>query len=61
MASMTATAARLIFPRKNAAARIKQRSPVTHFNDLLSGEIHADERLAREDFIIHRRDGLFRL
>ncbi len=30
-----------------------------HFNDLLSGEIHADERLAREDFIIHRRDGLF--
>jgi glutamyl-Q tRNA(Asp) synthetase len=39
--------------------RIKQRSPVTRFNDLLSGEIHADERLAREDFIIHRRDGLF--
>jgi glutamyl/glutaminyl-tRNA synthetase len=34
-------------------------APVTHFNDLLSGEIHADERLAREDFIIHRRDGLF--
>jgi glutamyl-Q tRNA(Asp) synthetase len=39
--------------------RLLQRSPVTHFNDLLSGEIHADERLAREDFIIHRRDGLF--
>lgn len=42
-----------------AAVRIKQHAPVTHFNDLLSGEIHADERLAREDFIIHRRDGLF--
>jgi glutamyl-Q tRNA(Asp) synthetase len=54
---MTATAARLIFP-ENAAVR-KQRSPVTRFYDLLSGEIHADERLAREDFIIHRRDGLF--
>jgi len=32
---------------------------VTRFNDLLSGDIQADERLAREDFIIHRRDGLF--
>jgi glutamyl-Q tRNA(Asp) synthetase len=39
--------------------RLRQRAPVTHFNDLLSGVIHADERLAREDFIIHRRDGLF--
>lgn len=46
-------------PPENAAVRIKQRSPVTRFNDLLSGEILADERLAREDFIIHRRDGLF--
>ena len=44
---------------ENAAVRILQRSPVTRFHDLLSGEIHADERLAREDFIIHRRDGLF--
>jgi glutamyl/glutaminyl-tRNA synthetase len=33
-------------------------APVT-LSRLLSGEIHADERLAREDFIIHRRDGLF--
>ena len=46
-------------PPENAAVRIMQRSPVTRFHDLLSGEIHADERLAREDFIIHRRDGLF--
>ena len=49
----------LNLPPENAAVRIKQRSPVTRFNDLLSGEILADERLAREDFIIHRRDGLF--
>lgn len=49
----------LNLPQENAAVRIKQRAPVTRFTDLLSGEIHADERLAREDFIIHRRDGLF--
>ncbi|WP_336214280.1 tRNA glutamyl-Q(34) synthetase GluQRS [Enterobacter sp. P82] len=49
----------LNLPPENAAVRIKQRSPVTHFNDLLSGKIHADEHLACEDFIIHRRDGLF--
>lgn len=44
---------------ENAAVRIRQRSPVTHFTDLLSGEISANKRLACEDFIIHRRDGLF--
>ncbi len=33
--------------------------PVTQFTDQLRGIIHADEKLAREDFIIHRRDGLF--
>lgn len=42
-----------------AAVRLRQHAPVTHFTDLLSGNIQADERLAREDFIIHRRDGLF--
>lgn len=44
---------------ENAAVRLLQCNPVTHFHDLLRGEIHADKRLAREDFIIHRRDGLF--
>lgn len=44
---------------ESAAIRIKQHHPVTHFYDGLHGEIQADERLAREDFIIHRRDGLF--
>ena len=44
---------------ENAAVRLLQHSPVTHFNDFLLGEIHADKRLANEDFIIHRRDGLF--
>lgn len=44
---------------ENAAVRIKQQHPVLHFNDLLRGNIHTDPELAREDFIIHRRDGLF--
>lgn len=42
-----------------AAVRLKQQHPVTRFHDRLRGDIQADERLAREDFIIHRRDGLF--
>lgn len=44
---------------ENAAVRLIQRAPVTQFTDVLSGTIQADDRLAREDFIIHRRDGLF--
>ena len=49
----------LNLPPENAAVRLLQRAPVTRFHDRLSGEIRADERLACEDFIIHRRDGLF--
>lgn len=44
---------------ENAAVRLIQRHPVLHFHDRLRGELYADENLAREDFIIHRRDGLF--
>jgi glutamyl-Q tRNA(Asp) synthetase len=32
---------------------------VLQFTDRLRGTLVADEPLAREDFIIHRRDGLF--
>lgn len=44
---------------KNAALRLCQEKPVMAFNDLLRGTVTCDPRLAREDFIIHRRDGLF--
>lgn len=44
---------------ENAAVRIKQQHPVMHFHDALRGDIQADPQLASEDFIIHRRDGLF--
>lgn len=43
----------------NAAVRLFQQQPVLHFHDLLRGEVEANAALAREDFIIHRRDGLF--
>lgn len=44
---------------ENAALRLRQTRPVLEFYDQLRGTIVADEPLAREDFIIHRRDGLF--
>ncbi|MTD27322.1 tRNA glutamyl-Q(34) synthetase GluQRS [Erwinia sorbitola] len=42
-----------------AALRLKVDSPVLAFDDRLRGVVQADARLAYEDFIIHRRDGLF--
>ncbi|WP_312626189.1 tRNA glutamyl-Q(34) synthetase GluQRS [Scandinavium sp.] len=44
---------------QNAALRLRQTYPVLNFHDGLRGNIVANEPLAREDFIIHRRDGLF--
>lgn len=44
---------------QNAAIRLRQHTPVYTFHDRLQGELHADPALAREDFIIRRRDGLF--
>jgi len=42
-----------------AALRLRQHAPVYRFQDRLRGEVVADRQLAEEDFIIHRRDGLF--
>lgn len=44
---------------KNAALRLVQKNPLFSFHDRLRGNIIADQPLAQEDFIIHRRDGLF--
>lgn len=49
----------LALSASNAAVRFCQRQPVYAFSDQIRGAIHADPRLAAEDFIIHRRDGLF--
>ncbi|KAA8995490.1 tRNA glutamyl-Q(34) synthetase GluQRS [Affinibrenneria salicis] len=46
-------------PARQAALRLQQRAPVLRFHDRLRGDIDADPHLAGEDFIIHRRDGLF--
>ena len=43
----------------NGAVRLQVDTPITHFDDLLHGHIELPFALAREDFIIRRRDGLF--
>lgn len=46
-------------PREQAALRIITTSAITHFSDELHGRIEIDAGLAAEDFIIHRKDGLY--
>lgn len=43
----------------NTALRLWQTAPVYTFYDLLRGNQSIERHLAEEDFIIHRRDGLF--
>lgn len=43
----------------NAALRLHVTRPVYGFHDGLHGWLESDRCLAEEDFIIHRRDGLF--
>ncbi len=49
----------LNLPVNHAAIRLKQSNPVYGFKDKLQGYLNADPAMAKEDFIIHRRDGLF--
>ncbi|QCP58537.1 tRNA glutamyl-Q(34) synthetase GluQRS [Pantoea sp. SO10] len=49
----------LQLPPHNAALRLRQHAPVNGFDDRLRGQLPAEAQLAQEDFIIHRRDGLF--
>lgn len=48
----------LNLPADQAAIRLRQTRPVYGFHDGLQGDIVADPAMAREDFIIRRRDGL---
>ncbi|SDI64312.1 glutamyl-Q tRNA(Asp) synthetase [Ferrimonas sediminum] len=43
----------------NCATRFRNLSPTEQFDDRLLGPIHTDPAFAGEDFIIHRRDGLY--
>lgn len=42
-----------------SALRLFQHQPITHFFDRIHGQITCDSRLASEDYIIKRRDGLY--
>jgi len=44
---------------ENAALRVTTTTPVNYFIDELHGRIDINQQLAAEDFIIHRKDGLF--
>lgn len=44
---------------QHAAVRLRVDHASSTFHDTLRGTVAADARLAAEDFIIHRRDGLF--
>ncbi|UJF19643.1 tRNA glutamyl-Q(34) synthetase GluQRS [Vibrio sp. SS-MA-C1-2] len=44
---------------KDTAIRIKVKQPELSFNDLHYGRVAIPSRLAEEDFIIRRRDGLY--
>ena len=49
----------LNLPAQGAAIRIINKYPYTEFDDVLQGKVVVNSDLAKEDFIIHRRDGLF--
>ncbi|WP_340619594.1 tRNA glutamyl-Q(34) synthetase GluQRS [Xenorhabdus siamensis] len=49
----------LHLPARNAAIRLQQQYPVYGFYDKLQGNITVSAKMAEEDFIIHRKDGLF--
>lgn len=47
------------YPALNAAVRLRVDDPCVSFQDQLLGLIEVEPRLASEDFILKRRDGLF--
>lgn len=49
----------LNLPSDGAALRLRLTEPVLGFHDELCGEIGVPSDFAKEDFIIHRKDGLF--
>lgn len=47
------------WPIKDSAIRLRTTQPVYQFDDLLQGTTLIPRPLAEEDFIIHRKDGLY--
>ena len=46
-------------PKHNSAIRLINQYGRYQFNDVFQGKVTCDQALAKEDFIIHRKDGLF--
>jgi glutamyl-Q tRNA(Asp) synthetase len=44
---------------QNSATRLINQYGLNKFNDTFQGDVFCDQALANEDFIIHRKDGLF--
>ena len=46
-------------PMQNSATRLINQHGLHQFNDIFQGKVNCDKALAKEDFIIHRKDRLF--
>tara|TARA_R110001583_G_scaffold35346_1_gene117691 strand:- start:634 stop:1584 length:951 start_codon:yes stop_codon:yes gene_type:complete len=46
-------------PVQNSATRLINQHGLHQFDDIFQGKVSCDKALAEEDFIIHRKDGLF--
>jgi glutamyl-Q tRNA(Asp) synthetase len=46
-------------PEKNSSVRLVNQYGLHQFDDIFQGSVVCDQALANEDFIIHRKDGLF--
>jgi glutamyl-Q tRNA(Asp) synthetase len=46
-------------PKENSAIRLINQQGIYQFDDIFQGRVHSNQALAKEDFIIHRKDGLF--
>ncbi len=49
----------LAISKQHSATRFINQSGLYQFDDLFQGQVTCDQALANEDFIIHRKDGLF--
>jgi glutamyl-Q tRNA(Asp) synthetase len=45
--------------KDNSAIRVINQHAVNQYHDLIQGNVQCDQALAKEDFIIYRKDGLF--
>lgn len=46
-------------PKNNSAIRLINQYGLYQFGDIFQGKVDCEQPLAKEDFIIHRKDGLF--